>query len=615
MKKIVRFIRAYKLFSLMLDGGLIALALDVLGYDTAAHILLIALCVFALAPLLRDMWRDVRSGTYGVDILAATAIITALIMQEYWAALVIVLMLTGGEALEDYAERRATKELDSLLARAAKHAHVVKARGKIIDVRVSQVHAGDKLEIRPGEVVPVDAVVLEGHTDVDESSLTGESLPQAKGPSDQLLSGSVNGDGVLLVRALHTAADSQYQQIIKLVQTASTTPAPFVRLADRYSIPFTILAFGIAGGAWALSGDSLRFLQVLVVATPCPLILAAPIAVISGMSRAAKHGIIIKTGGALERLAQAKTMAFDKTGTLTEGTLRVAKVTPLANFTESEVLSLAAGVEQGSNHLLARAITDHAGAQKVRLAKAKQVKETAGRGVAATVSGKKILVGRLDFLEEHGVTLPKKLHAQKQTAVFMANNDVLAGVISFTDTIRPESSTTITRLKKLGLKQFVMITGDNRQTAETAAQKLGIQEVVAEALPADKLLAVEKISKRPVAFVGDGVNDAPVLMAADVGIALGARGSTAASESADMVIMLDDISHVATATGISKRTFMIAKQSILIGIALSVILMFIFATGKFKPIYGALIQEVVDVIVIFNALRAHGSLRKNSRTS
>lgn len=610
MKKLVRFIRAYKLFVLILDGGLIALALDLFGYDKAAHFLLISLCVFALVPLLHKMWQDVRHGTYGVDILAATAIITALIMQEYWAAIVIVLMLTGGEALEDYAERRAKKELNALLEKKPQQAHLVKSRGKVVDVRANQVTVGDKLEIRPGEVVPVDAVIIEGEADFDESSLTGESLPQAKGPEDTILSGSVNINGLLLVRAAHTANDSQYQQIIKLVESAANSQAPFVRMADRYSIPFTIFALALAGGAWAWSGDSLRFLQVLVVATPCPLILAAPIAIISGMSRAAKQGIIIKTGSALERLAAVKTVAFDKTGTLTEGVLQVSEVKTFNGFTKSEVAALAGGVEQASNHLIAQAVVAYANDKKIKLPKVKHARETAGRGITATVQGKKVTVGRLAFLEDHNVELPSGLAKSKETAVFVAVGTKFAGVITFTDSVRPLSQSTINRLKKLGIKDLVMITGDNSTAAQQVAKKLGIATVIADALPADKLLAVEKLERRPVAFIGDGVNDAPVLMASDVGIALGARGSTAASESADIVIMLDDISHVATATEISKRTFKIAKQSILIGIALSVALMLVFATGKFKPLYGALLQELVDVIVILNALRAHGSFRK-----
>lgn len=484
-------------------------------------------------------------------------------------------------------------------------AHVIRGR-KEVDVRVSDVRVGDKLIIRPGEIVPVDAVIIEGVASFDESSLTGESLPQTHEANHAILSGTINLDGAITAKAAHTSADSQYEQIIKLVQAASKSQTPFVRLADRYSIPFTIVSFGIAIAAWVISGESIRFLEVLVVATPCPLILAAPIAVISGMSRGAKHGIIMKTGSALERLAQAKTFAFDKTGTLTKGELSVDRVTTYNKHTKDEVLQLAAGLESNSNHVVARAIVAKAASQKLAIKKAKHVKEIPGQGVAATVSGKEVLVGRLTLLEKEGV----KLHSAaadsvQQTAVFVAINGILAGTITLRDEVRSETPGTIKRLFASGVQNILMVTGDNYTTAQTIAKQVGITDVVAEALPKDKILAVEKAPLKPVAFVGDGINDAPVLTASDVGIALGARGSTAASESADIVIMQDDLGRVALGTEIAKRTFFIAKQSIFIGIGLSVILMLIFSTGKFKPVYGAVIQELVDVVVIFNALRAH----------
>ena len=315
MQRVVNFFKEYKLFGASLLAAAIGLGLDLGGMDTAAHWILAIAAGASLIPLLWGMWQDIRDGTYGVDILAATAITTAIIMHEYWAAIVIVLMLSGGESLEDYAEKRASRELDSLLDRAPQKARVLRGRKESM-VRVSEVKVGDKIMIRPGEIVSVDAQITEGTASFDESSLTGESLPQSRSEGGSILSGSVNLDGAITAKALHTSADSQYEQIIKLVQAASKSQTPFVRLADRYSIPFTIVSFGIAIAAWLISGESIRFLEVLVVATPCPLILAAPIAVISGMSRAAKQGIIIKTGSALERLAEAKTFAFDKTGTL-----------------------------------------------------------------------------------------------------------------------------------------------------------------------------------------------------------------------------------------------------------------------------------------------------------
>lgn len=606
MKPVARFLSQYKLFSMAICAFVVGLILELMKLPVAANWLLGIVSLGEVLPLLWDMWHDFRSGQYGIDILAATAIVTAVLLHQEWAAIVVVIMLTGGESLEDFAEHRARSELDSLLKLAPQMAHVIRS-GKTLEVKVSTVRQGDKLIIRAGEVVPVDATITAGTADFDESSLTGESLPQLKRIGDQILSGSINQDSEITAKALHSAADSQYQQIIKLVRSAAVSQAPFVRLADRYSIPFTLAAYAIAIGVWIISGQAIRFLDIIIVATPCPLLLAAPIALISGMSRASKYGIIVKTGSALERLAEAETIAFDKTGTLTMGSPRVDKIITYGSFTKSEVVSLAASLEQASNHVLAKAILAEAVNRKVTYPKAKHIKEVTGYGVEARLKNRAVLVGRLGFMESHNIELPPAFKAKTitMTASYVAVDGKLAGIITFIDQIRPESQATLATLMKLGIRRTIMITGDNLTTAKQVAKKLGINEVYAEALPGEKLHAIEAVKHRPMAFVGDGVNDAPVLTAADIGIALGARGSTAASESADMVIMLDDISKVATAVTIAKRTFSIAKQSILIGIGISLLLMVIFATGKFRPLYGAILQEVVDVVVIFNALRAH----------
>jgi heavy metal translocating P-type ATPase len=606
MKRLLRFAGTYILFTLTVSLAIAGLALQVLKLHTASHWLLGVTAIIACLPLLRDMWHSLRAGSYGIDVLAITAIVTSVTLGQYWAGIVIVLMLTGGESLEDYAEHRAKSELDALLSQAPQTAQVIR-KGKTLTVKVDDIHVGEKVFIKAGELVPVDATVLEGTASFDEASLTGESQPQMKQVGDMLLSGSINLDGPVTVKTTALAEDSQYQQIIRLVRAASANQAPFVRLADRYSLPFTFIALAIASAMWALSGHAVRFLEVLVVATPCPLILAAPIAIISGMARASRYGIIVKTGSALERLAAAKTIAFDKTGTLTRGELSVTAVTSYGELTKDQVLGLAASLEQGSNHVVAQALVSAAHTQKIKLTKAKHVKEIAGRGLQAQLKGQQLLVGRLSLLEEHEVALPAKFKKDSvtQTAVYLAVAGELAGVISFSDEPRAEAAATLQRLQALGLQQTIMVTGDNQATADIVAQQLGIGQVYAETLPADKLNIVEKITQRPVAFVGDGINDAPVLTAADVGIALGARGSTAASESADVVIMVDDLSRVADGLEIAKRSFGIARQSIRVGIGLSFLLMLVFATGKFSPLAGALIQEVVDVIVIFNALRAH----------
>ncbi|MEK7602623.1 MAG: heavy metal translocating P-type ATPase [Patescibacteria group bacterium] len=614
MKKLIKMLRFsfknYRSLTLVILVLVASLALDLTGKDGYAHLVLGVSASIACLPLAWGMWQSFRDGSYGLDILALTAIVTSVILKEYWAGMVIVLMLTGGETLEDYAERRATSELSDLLKNKPKTTRISKA-GKTIELAVRDVKVGDKVIVQPGEVVPVDGEIIEGASNFDESSLTGESQPVNREFGQQVLSGSINMEGLVTIRAIHSAADSQYEQIIKLVRSASASQSPFVRLADRYSIPFTAVSFIIAGTVWIISGDPLRFLQVIVVATPCPLLLGAPIALISGMSRAAKHGIIIKTGSALERLATVQTVAFDKTGTLTVGLPTLQKVITYNKFTKDEVLSAAASLERNSNHVLAKAIVNEADKNGVRIGKTKQVKEHLGLGLEGRLNGKTVLVGRYNLLNNLDVEVPKS-SIVSQTATYVSVGGRLAGVFTFADQIRPESSAMLTRLKKSKIKHTLMLTGDNQVTADKVAKELGINVVQAECLPADKIHAIEAIKHKPVAFVGDGVNDAPVLTAADVGIALGARGSTAASESADVVIMLDDVSRVASSIEIAKRTFYIAQQSIFIGILISLGLMGIFATGRFKPVYGAAIQELVDIIVIINALRAHGSWRRRT---
>ncbi len=606
MKRFIEFLRHYKLFALAVLGLLVGLALQVGGQRAAANKVVAAVALFEVLPLAYSMVRDVRLGSYGIDILAITAIVASVLLHQYWAAIVVALMLTGGESLEAFAEHRSKAELDALLQRAPQKAHLIRSR-KTIDVKAADLKIGDKIIIKAGELVPADAVIIEGSGSFDESSLTGEALPRLRGIGDQLLSGSVNIDAAITAKVTANAADSQYQQIIKLVKTASLSRAPYVRLAERYSIPFTFMAYAVATAVWVVSGQAIRFLEVIIVATPCPLLLAAPIAFISGMARASRYGIIVKNGAALERLAEAKTMAFDKTGTLTKGQLQVTTVLAYGTFKQADILTLAASLEQSSNHVLAQAIVAGASDQKLKLVKAKHVTEIAGLGVSAQLKGQEIIVGRLSLLEDRGVTVPAQFTANAitQTAAFVAVDHHLAGVILLEDELRTDSITTLKRLKALGLKKFLIITGDNKLAAQSVAKTLGITNFHANMLPADKLHVLEAVKNRPLVFVGDGVNDAPSLAASDVGIALGARGSTAASESADIVIMTDDLARLATALSIAKRTFKIARQSILIGIILSMVLIGIFATGKFSPLLGAILQEVVDVVVIFNALRAH----------
>lgn len=605
MKQALRLLRQSKMISLAILGIAVGLILQGLEQKTALHWWLGTIAIVELLPVAWDMVQDVRAGRYGIDILAIAAVVAAVILGQYWAAIVVVLMIILGESVEKYATRRSRREANALLAAAPQRAVLIR-KGKPAEVAAGELKPRDTIRIDIGEVVPADAVIIDGQASFDESSLTGESLPQIKQPGDQLLSGAINLDGPVTAKVTADAAHSQYQQLIKLVQGAAKNPAPFVRLNERYSLPFTFIAFALASAVWALSGHAIRFLEVIIVATPAPLLLAAPIALLSGMARASRSGIIVKTGAALERLQAARTIAFNKTGTLTRGQLVVQEVKTFHKFDRDEVLSLAASLEQTSAHAVARAVVLAAAERKLRLAKGKHVQEVAGRGVQAALKGRQVLVGNLAFIQEAGVDLPTSLQptAAGTTCVYVAVDGTLAGRIALRDEIRPEATSTLQQLRRQGLKRMLLVTGDSASAAQGLAQELEIETVHAEALPAAKLHLLEKVVERPVVFVGDGVTDAPALTASSVGIALGARSSTAAAEAADIVILSGDLSRLATAHRLARRSFVIAQQSILAGIALSLMLMVLFATGKFPPLLGAVAQEVVDIIVILYALQA-----------
>lgn len=589
-----------------LAGGTVAL----LGYGEVAHWGISLFCAAMAIKLAVGMLETLREGNFGIDILAVVAILSTIAVGEYWASIVIVLMLTGGESLEDYAAGRAKRELSALMERAPRIAH--RKKGKSIeDVPIADVLVGDELLVKPGEIIPVDGVLLDKVAVFDESSITGESLPVEHQKGDELLSGVVNGDQAISMKVSRTAEHSQYQQIVQLVEAAASIQSPFVRLADRYSVPFTLVSFVIAGIAWALSGSPLRFAEVLVVATPCPLLIGAPVAIISGMSRAAKHGIIIKNGATLEKLARVATVAFDKTGTLTYGEPDVRHFALEKGVKEYDLLHLAASAEQQSTHVLAEALVAEAKRRKIDIAQPQKIKETTAQGIAATVDGKKVLVGKLAFLGDNGVTAKVVESSESnETVAHVAVDGKYMGAIFFSDQVRENSRKTLDELYQLGVGHTLMLSGDAKPTAYRIAKELGITDVRAECLPQDKVDAVAKLNDRPVLMVGDGVNDAPVLAAAEVGMAMGARGSTIASEAADVVVMLDDISRVSFAVRIAKHTVSIALQSVWIGIIISIGLMLLATTGRIPAVVGAGLQEVIDVIVIFNALRAHGSWRR-----
>ena len=551
------------------------------------------------------MVRSLLKKQWGLDVLAVTAIVATLAVGEYWASLIIVLMLTGGEALEDAAAQRATRELTALLDRVPHTAHRLDAQGNIVDIAASAVSVGDRLIVKPSELVPVDGELLSGEASIDESSLTGESLPVTRTAGDRVLSGSLNGPVALELRATRLAEDSEYQRIVGLVQEAAHSKAPLVRLADRYAIPFTALAYAIATIAWVVSGDPVRFAEVLVVATPCPLLIAAPVAFMGGMSRAAKSGVVIKDAGTLERLSHVRTVAFDKTGTLTHGKPEVGAIVPAGSITDhNELLALVASAEQYSSHVLASAIVQEASHRGLRLREASHATEVATDGVTAQIDNHTVHVGKPAFIADNAGKVEKYSVQPGETVVYVAVDGEFAGHIVLRDSLRVEAPQALGDLARLGITRTVMLSGDQQETAELIAGELGITEVHGECLPADKVTIVHRLEPRGVMMVGDGVNDAPVLAASDVGVALGAKGSTAASESADVVVLVDDLSRVVNAVSIGQSTIRIALQSIWLGIIISVGLMLVAAAGFLPAIVGALLQELVDLVAIMGALRA-----------
>ncbi|MBP3042305.1 heavy metal translocating P-type ATPase [Arthrobacter jiangjiafuii] len=602
-------IRRYRAVAATVVVGLAVFALLAAGLPTAAAWLASTYVLVIAAVTAAGMIRDIRRGHWGLDILAVVAMVSTVAVGEYIAALIIVLMLTGGEALEDFAAGRARSELDALLARAPQSAHRVPLDTDTPeDIPADQVRAGDVLLIKPAELVPVDGVLLSPEAGFDESSLTGESLPVTVTAGQSVMSGSVNGSRAVRIRATATTADSQYQRIVALVREAAESRAPVVRLADRFAVPFTAVSLLIAGTAWALTGDPARFAEVLVLATPCPLLIAAPVAFMGGMSRAARNGIIVKGGAALQQLARARSIAFDKTGTLTYGRPELVGVHPEPPFTADRLLQLAASAEQYSSHVLAAAVQDAARDRGLFLSAAESAAEIATNGVQATVDGHLVLVGKQRFVEAAagGPVTAAAVVAPGQLVVYVAVDGSFAGTLTLSDTPRENARATLDRLAALGIGPAVMLTGDGKATAESTAAALGIGEVHAQLLPEDKVRLVDALPRRPVIMVGDGVNDAPVLAAADVGIAMGARGSTAAGESADAVIVADDISKVADAVDIGRRTMRVALGSIWLGVILSVGLMLVAAFGFIPAVAGALTQELVDLLAILNALRALG---------
>ena len=569
-------------------------------------------------PLVYRTGRRALRGEYASDLIAALAIVGALLLDQAFAGLVIVLMQSGGEALDSYAFHRASASLRALLDRAPRSTHR-REGDSWREVPVEAVRPGDRLLVRPGELVPVDGTIRQETALLDESAVTGEPFPRRHPPGEDVASGVVNVGGAFELEALRPAAESQYARIVELVRGAQERKPPIQRLADRYATWFTPLTLLVAALGWAITATPESALAVLVVATPCPLIIATPIAIIGAVNRAADRGIVVKTGGAIEEIGRARTVLFDKTGTLTSGTPEAEEVTSLnPGIPPVRVLSWAAAVEQASSHPLAEAVVRRAVADGVPRSAASAVEEFAGSGVRGRVEGHVVMVGSRRLIAEMipalaAETLPRPAEAASGPArlvAYVAVDGAVVGRIVFADRLRPGATTLVPRLFDLGVRRVGLLTGDSLANATAIARQAGIPSVHAELRPEEKVALVRQYREQGgrVVMVGDGINDAAALAAASVGVAMGARGAGISTEAADIVLLVDDVTRVPEAVALGQRMLRIARQGIWFGLGASILLMGLAALGHVLPAIGAVLQEAVDVSVILNALRVRGSL-------
>lgn len=601
------------LLSIALVGLAIGLAIPYFGQSEVQPSFVWTIATIpVVAALGLSIMRDFFIGRLGVDAIALVSMTAALVLGESLAAVVVAIMYAGGTVLEDFARGRAERSLTALVDRSPREAHRL-FDNAVETIHVDQVKVGDNLLVRAGEMVPVDGVLIDATAKIDESAVTGEPLPVTRVGGETLRSGTVNAGEAFRMRTSALAEQSTYAAIVHMVAAAQTAKAPFIRIADRFAmimLPATLL---LAGITWYVSGDAIRALAVLVVATPCPLILAAPVAFIGGVSRAARIGVLMKGGAALEALAQARTAIFDKTGTLTHGGAELIDVAVAPGTDRNEAMRLLASLEQASHHVLAGTIVAEARRKDLALVPMTDVREYRGSGLEGTVDGRAIRAGSQALVladrppPEWTTESAKRYEKQSVLKVFMALDGRVVAVFTFGDAVRTDASETLRELRSAGLERVIMLTGDDDAAASHVEGALHIDAVFTNASPADKVAVVSAEKQRaPTMMVGDGINDAPALATATVGIAMGGRGATASSQASDVIVLANRLQPIAEAFQIARRTRSIAWESIIVGLGLSGVAMIAAAFGMITPVAGALIQEGIDIAVILNALRTLG---------
>jgi heavy metal translocating P-type ATPase len=593
------------LFAIAVLGLVLGLAAPFAGLDAYQGWIWTAAAAVVLATLLFQIVTSLAHGEVGLDIVAGLSISAALAFGEPLAAGVVALMYAGGQLLEDYAANRARADMRALLARVPKTA-LRYDDGHLREVAIDEIVPGDRLLIRQGDIVPVDGNVSSGKALLDMAALTGESVPVRCLEGDGVQSGARSLDTAFDMRAAKPASESTYAGIVRLVQAAQAAKAPMVRLADRFALVFLAVTVALAGGTYLMTGDHLRMLAVLVSATPCPLILAVPVAIIAGMGKAARRGLLMKGGPVLETMARAANLVIDKTGTITRGRAELSGIMPAGSLAEDEILRLAASLEQASAHVSAMSIVTAARERGLKLSFPTAVRETAGEGLAGEVDGRAVIVGGHDFVARQlGLVLPRPAYPPGMALAAVAVDGRLAGHLLLADAVRAEAPAALAALRDAGIRRIVLASGDQQAVVDRVGGNLGLDELKGGLKPEEKVAIVLAERQSGVTLmVGDGVNDAPALAAADVGISMGATGSAAASESADAVLLVDDLTRLADGLAAARRARAIALQSVYIGLGLSLAAMIAAALGYLPVVAGALLQEAIDVAVILNALRA-----------
>lgn len=594
------------LLCLALAGLATGLGLHVGGRPELARIVWSAGVVPILSALVVEIVRSLARGEVGLDIVAALSMSAALIFGEALAAAVVAVMYSGGTFLESFAEGRARREMRALLARVPRSA-TRRRNGGLEEVALDAIAPGDRLLIRQGDVVPVDGRILSAVAFLDTAALTGESLPVRLERGAEALSGATNAGEAFEIEATHEARDSTYAGIVRLVEAAQASKAPMARLADRWSLGFLAVTVAIATAAWWFTGDPIRAVAVLVVATPCPLILAVPVALVAGLSRAAHFGVLVKGAKPLEAMARIGTLILDKTGTLTDGRPQIVSIDAHDGMAADDILRFAAALDQASKHPVAQAIVAAAQARGLSLPIPEDVAEIAGEGVIGFIDGRQVIVGGDGFVAGR-VGRASGDHpelAAGSVMVAVAIDGRMAGHLVMSDPLREGAADMLMDLRRQGVGRILLATGDRAEVARRVTEGLGLDGIRAGLTPDEKVLLVLTERKNgPVMMVGDGVNDAPALAAADVGVAMGARGAAASAEAADVVLMVDRVDRIGPGIEIARRARRIALQSVIAGIGMSVLGMIAAAYGHLTPVQGAIMQEVIDVAVILNALRA-----------